>query len=332
MEEEGLFVWKKLNFTDQRASHSIVYHKGSLYILFGNSNDSKYFNHYSTMIHKFSMKNNTSLTKITSTTLMFSKHCHYKNSVYFFGGRSFQGQVVTTICLNLDTLKIKEITTNGKEPHERLYHCSTLQNDKFYIFGGETENDIHLNDLHSFDLNTFEWTEIIPVTKLKPEGRRYGSMVSKDNMIYVFGGRHDGYRMNDLWSFNILSEEWSLMKTFGDVPNPMTAFSSVIQGNSIFCFGGNNGNTLNSIFEFYIPTNNWILINVYGSIPMPRYWHSAVLNDNDEMIIHGGYSDTTLNMRDCWKIKLPKRSNDLRNDIDNSRKLNHFCDVIIKNV
>ena len=327
-EDDGLFVWKKLEFDNPRASHCLVYYKDSIFVLYGNSSDSKYFNHYSTLITKFSLIKKTKFDKITFLTLMFSKHCHYKNLVYFFGGRSFSGQVISTFCLNLDTYEVIVAKTNGKEPNERLYHCSTIENEKFYIFGGETETDIHLNDLHSFDLKTMEWNEILPITKKKPEGRRYSSMVSKNNIIYLFGGRNDGYRMNDLWTFNISSEEWNLETTFGDIPNPMTAFSSVVQGNSIFYFGGNNGTTLNTLYEFYIPTNHWSLINVYGKIPIERYWHCAVVNNN-EMIIQGGFSESTLNIGDCWKIKLPKRNLNLKLDMNESRKLNLFCDIII---
>src|SRR5690606_12140310 len=109
---------------------------------------------------KFSFTDNKITKKNTLQTFMFSKHCHYKNMIFLFGGRSIQGQVESTFCLNLDTLEIQQLKTNEKEPHERLYHCSTIQDDKFYIFGGETDRDEHLNDIHSFDLITFQWKEI----------------------------------------------------------------------------------------------------------------------------------------------------------------------------
>jgi hypothetical protein len=331
MKKGGLYEWQKVeNFQYRRASHQMVSYKDSIFILFGILSDSSYFNDYATTNVQFSLKENKTIKeKESNLTCSFSKCGHDSNFVYFFGGKCQFGPITNLFCLNLENFEISRMETKGITPSERLYHCSTVENKKLYIFGGETNDDVHLNDLHSLDLETFEWKEIFPKFDIKPKGRRYASTVSKNNMIYLFGGRNDENRMNDMWQFNLLNEEWSLIKSKGEIPQPMTAFSCVIQGYSIFYFGGNNGISLNSLYEFYIPTSEWRFIKTCGVSPSPRYWHTSCLSSENEMIIQGGFNADTLNKDDCWKILLPKKNYHLQLDVNEMRISNLFTDVLI---
>jgi N-acetylneuraminic acid mutarotase len=144
------------------------------------------------------------------------------------------------------------------------------------------------DELFSFDLNTRVWRLMDPLNSLKPSKRIYSTIQSKNSTLFVFGGRDEYNRMNDMWEFNTRLENWTCIDTIGDVPPLIAACSSVMNGNSIFYFGGKiEGKCSNDLYEYDISMCQWRKIETSGILPPGRYWHRAVMNPFNEMIIHG---------------------------------------------
>jgi hypothetical protein len=72
-----------------------------------------------------------------------------------------------------------------------------------------------------------------------PPPRRYASMSSHLEYLYLFGGRNDSTRFNDLWQFNTLTLRWKLIEHKGDIPNPRASQTSIVNANSMWIYGGN---------------------------------------------------------------------------------------------
>ena len=88
-----------------------------------------------------------------------------------------------------------------------------------YIFGGSSKDPgDKLNDLWIFNIQSLKWTEVIVKSSINPMIRSGHCMVmdSNSNKILVFGGSGGTtatLEMNDLWSYNIFTEQWQQLHT-----------------------------------------------------------------------------------------------------------------------
>lgn len=99
-------------------------------------------------------------------------------------------------------------------PRGRIGHTSTLVNDKFlYVFGGQTNDGLYLNDLWKFNLEDHTWEEIIVKSEI-PKARSGHSAVYNDstNCIYYFGGKTGNIQeVNELWKLDINKHNFILL-------------------------------------------------------------------------------------------------------------------------
>jgi hypothetical protein len=336
-EERVLFKWNKLkNLEETRASHIMFTYNEKLYIFLGEEVDCQYAEQVSSSLTEYSFIFKESITKKTPLQKMFPTYFQKKNLIFIFGGFSkltdFSSPFCDMFLFDLETSEMKLLETKNP-PSYRRYHCSAELNDKFYVFGGE--DDVHrtsLNDLYCLDVKTLSWKWMVSQNDIYPKKRRYASLVSVNNQLYLFGGRDEEQRMNEMWEYDISLENWTLLKTIGDIPRPITCPTPVVQGHSIFYFGGNlNGESTNLLYEFHIPTSKWTLIETFGDIPTCRYWNSAVSSEFHEMIVHGGY-DTSLkcNIGDGYRILLPKRNKNLKIDVNTFRAKRIYLNLSFK--
>jgi N-acetylneuraminic acid mutarotase len=336
-EERVLFKWNKLkNLKETRASHIIFTYNKKIYIFLGEEVDCQYAEQVSSSLNEYSFISKVSTIKNIPLLKMFPTYFQKKNLIYIFGGFSkltdFSDQFCEMFLFDLETSELKSLITKNP-PSYRRYHCSAELSDKFYVFGGEDDiNRTSLNDLHCLDVKTLSWSLMISHNGKYPRRRRYASLVSVNNQLYLFGGRDEVERMNDMWEYDISLEHWTLLETYGEIPRPITCPTPVVQGHSIFYFGGNlNGESTNLLYEFHIPTSKWTLIQTFGDIPTCRYWNASVSSEFHEMIVHGGY-DTFLkcNISDGYRILLPKRNKNLKMDVNLLRKKNIHLNLSFK--
>ncbi|KAL0216491.1 hypothetical protein P9112_008675 [Eukaryota sp. TZLM1-RC] len=170
-----------------------------------------------------------------------------------------------------------------------------------FIFGGLSSKMQELNDMWSFDLTKQVWTPITP-TNRGPSPRYGHSMVSLGSKLYVFGGvkqRRPTHFYNDLWVFDTVSHEWSLLS--GD-----SSSSSLPEGRyghimdyvpaieAFFLFGGTakEGKRLNDGWVFSPLSNSFHKYAFATNFPAPpSLTHSSAATiSNDALLVMGGQS------------------------------------------
>ena len=80
-----------------------------------------------------------------------------------------------------------------------------------------------------------------------------------DNNMYIFGGGDGKMWLCDLYKFNLVSRQWSLVETTGQSPTGRLQHSSVIHGKRIFIFGGEPDRLrqLNDLYSLDLDTLEW---------------------------------------------------------------------------
>lgn len=92
----------------------------------------------------------------------------------------------------------------------------------------------------------------------------------------------------------------SIKNITGGVPTPRAGHSTMIYGNKLYLFGGEDsqGNT-NDFFIFDLIKFEWSRINTLGNHPLQRSYHSASFipanalfeGSYPKLVIFGGYTD-----------------------------------------
>ena len=87
------------------------------------------------------------------------------------------------------------------------------------------------------------------------ERRCSHSVVAHLNNIYLIGGNNGTLTLNSAEVFNIVTQQFSLMKS---MEVPRFWFAAAISGEKIYCFGGSNDKgCLNLVQSFNLITEEW---------------------------------------------------------------------------
>lgn len=90
--------------------------------------------------------------------------------------------------------------------------------------------------------------------------------------MYVFGGANEeNNKMNDLWKFDLITNEWSEVKTGGHgKPSDRSGHAAVMYLDKMYIFGGLEGITheMNDFYYFDLTQNNWH--KVQPKVPNPE--------------------------------------------------------------
>src|SRR5690606_7667025 len=96
------------------------------------------------------------------------------------------------------------------------------------------------NDIYRLDLHQYKWKKLSPSGDI-PSPRVYASGTVKGNHIYLYGGTifNDNYGdivlQNDLWSYNIPSNSWTLLSS-GEGPSTRAGSVLYSKGSSLYLF------------------------------------------------------------------------------------------------
>lgn len=79
-----------------------------------------------------------------------------------------------------------------------------------FIFGGRDNNQVSKNDLYMYNFRTNKWVEI----KAKEEdvwpNARHSCLINvMTDRMYIFGGKDDKIRYNDLYYLDLLTYKWA---------------------------------------------------------------------------------------------------------------------------
>lgn len=190
-------------------------------------------------------------------------------------------------------------------PPPRYAHSSVVFEDHMYIFGGE-RSAYAFNDVWVFSFATAEWEFVTPVTGPAPEGRYdHTAAVTASGLMIIYGGRNGGKIMGDMWSFDLHTHTWALVRAAEDADAaPRFGHSSaILNGTSddMYVFGGYvdgsfsgfSGEFLRCQLSTGICTNltaGCETIEVSSGVPealSARYEHTAFADDRF-VYVYGG--------------------------------------------
>lgn len=302
-----------------------IYYKNKIFILYGKSFD--IINDYencSDMIMEYDI-NSKKYKEIDHSEGPPERKFHtcnlYQDSIIFFGGDSFFTKASNeTYIFNLTNFEWKKIICQDKiYPPGRRYHSSTIHQDHLYIFGGQSNSFVNdgsfFKDFWCLDLKNSQWKEI---KSNNPETRRYFSFHTFGNFLYIFGGRDDAKRMNDLWKYDIYNNKWVELNPKGYIPTARSGHSSVIYENSIFLFGGNDGKDVldDKLYEYNILLNEWKVLDTTKN-PRGRFWHCSCVDHSQGILYIFGGNNSNDHFEDGHCIQLEKPTKSLTYSIYN---------------
>jgi hypothetical protein len=168
----------------------------------------------------------------------------------------------------------------------------------------------------SSDCGTFRQIEAEGPTK---RGRFAAAYDPDGHRMLIHGGRtrktgaSGDYRLFDqLWSFDLTTETWSLL-TEGDGPEARVSHSAVVADGMLILHGGNaseNGaayTALADTWAYDLVTGEWMELEVTGDPPR-RLFHGADLSaDGQTMYVYGGGDETAFIgpfFSDLWSLDL----------------------------
>uniref|UniRef100_A0A915L7L9 Uncharacterized protein n=1 Tax=Romanomermis culicivorax TaxID=13658 RepID=A0A915L7L9_ROMCU len=204
----------------------------------------------------------------------------HEDKLYFFGG---YGESPSGVPEN-DTSHSKIRFLYGKNDF-----VSDLESNNFLSWN---------NQLICYDLTNNVW-ELLQTAGQKPSPRAAHAAVKVDeSTVIVFGGRHQNERLNDLYSFDILSNTWRQIVT-NQVPWPIGRSwhaMDLVDENRILLHGGltTDGTPLSDLWTLDLKNMSWNeLTNVKSFFAPPLVWHSGRTIANN-FYIFGGCSANIL--------------------------------------
>lgn len=286
---------------------------------------------------------------------------------------------------NKGTYGTKGVYASSNSPGARINAVGWVSDSKLYLFGGNgyegvTANSIGmLNDLWEYDpsINQWKWLSgentisqtnnygIIGVeaTTNYPSAREGSNSWVYNQKLYLFGGVNNNLeRYNDLWVFDLITENWTWISgtntvnnegsygtknltTINNLPPSRYDSNSAIYNDKFILFGGNgDGNSrFNDLWEYNVSLNQWTWIsgsNIvdqfgnYGVINTPsnannpggRKSSSLILKDNNLYLFGGnGYSENSNGfLNDIWSFNLlSKEWKWLKGSKNNSERSSH---------
>ncbi|XP_070287564.1 kelch domain-containing protein 1 isoform X2 [Myotis yumanensis] len=140
------------------------------------------------------------------------------NKGYIFGGRVLQTRMNDLHYLNLDTwIWSGRIPITGENPKHRSWHTLTpIADDKLFLFGGLSADNIPLSDGWIHNVITNCWKQLTYLPKTRPR-LWHTACLGKENEIMVFGGSKDDLlsldtgHCNDLLIFQ--TQPYSLLRS-----------------------------------------------------------------------------------------------------------------------
>ncbi|KAK5091418.1 Negative regulator of mitotic exit [Lithohypha guttulata] len=224
------------------------------------------------------------------------------NAFIVFGGDTQQEDTDvlddTLYLLNTTSRQWSRASPPGTRPAGRYGHTLNILGSKIYIFGGQVEGSFY-NDLIAFDLNALQnpsnhWEFLIPNTSAQPNpnvppARTNHTMISHNDMLYLFGGTDGQQWFNDVWTYDPKTNKWSQQDCIGYIPAPREGHSAALVNDVMYIFGGRteHGDDLGDLAAFRITLRRWYTFQNMGPSPSPRSGHSMTAFGKQIVVLAG---------------------------------------------
>ena len=227
------------------------------------------------------------------------------NYGYMFGG--------TTGSLRNDTWKFNLFTeewsqiSTAIQPSSRRAHKVIAYNNSIYLFGGTDGGNS--SQLWKFDTLAETWENITPVNNPIP-GRYHHCMFLYNQKIYVtFGLTTSNFIFNDLWEYDIATEEWREI-AISTKPLGRWGAGHVRYGYYHYFFGGSTdggvNNRFNDLWRLDIRNETWANITLSQNISTMA---STLLHEfKNRIYLFFGYLGPSTYNGNIYSLLLPNPS------------------------
>lgn len=211
------------------------------------------------------------------------------------------------LATNPDNLSNWTLSYYPSSPPGRRYHSMTYNSvDKIDILFGGTGPMVG-NDTWVYNASNSTWTECHP--KASPCDRMSSAMAysTLTNCVLLFGGKQDETYLNDTWSFDYASGEWT--EHFpSQHPYPRSSYSMVYnQKNGVFVLFGGLYTSPNKPYEIYFgdtwtynySSNEWTDMSPSTS-PEARSDHAMAYDNSTGSIVLFGGKNGKNSLNDTW--------------------------------
>jgi len=211
--------------------------------------------------------------------------------------------------------------TNNPGARNRAMSCVDTAG-KFWLMGGRRFNDdspTYMNDLWKYDPLTNNWTWVkgssginpdpvygvigVPAINNTPGGRMTAVFwADTSGNLLVWGGRGRSFthgNLNDLWKYNIITNQWAWIKgaqvadqpgVYGSLGVPAAAndpgarhkmVSIRDASGDVYLMGGEVGyyNVYNDVWKYKVATNEWVWIKGDDKINRPPVYGTQAVPD-----------------------------------------------------
>eukprot|EP00041_Stephanoeca_diplocostata_P024637 m.630443 g.630443 ORF g.630443 m.630443 type:complete len:556 (-) comp22566_c0_seq2:454-2121(-) len=168
--------------------------------------------------------------------------------------------------------------------------------DTLWIFGGESQNGVLLDDTWGFNFNTNTWTEYATGSVAKPAARfSVISGYSSAGFVVSVGEGDGGEFFNDVWVFNTGTRIWQERVATGSIPEARYGAAGGIFGpdDLLYVSHGFSSVRYSDSFTFNLTTNTWTTIfdgtNPYNPYkPHARCLVGSAMVASKDVIMYGG--------------------------------------------
>ncbi|KAJ1520014.1 hypothetical protein ONE63_004244 [Megalurothrips usitatus] len=198
--------------------------------------------------------------------------CYHENSMYVFGGCTSSSTTFNDLWrLDLNKRQWVRPLTMGTYPSPKSCASMVEYKDALIVFGGWTQPSPYplyqswrlFNELHIYSIVKNRWMCIN--TAFSPPGMAGHSASVHGDVMVVFGGiKAEAYGQhsscNDVWCFNLNTQEWHKQATSGVKPHPRYGQSQIWLGKEhLLIIGGCGGPNMifNDVWLLSLKNDVW---------------------------------------------------------------------------
>lgn len=134
------------------------------------------------------------------------------------------------------------------------------------------------------------WTQLTQATA-GPAAREDHTWTVLGDVAYLFGGRTADGPANDLWAFNLTTNEWHELNPSGSAPEPRLGHTATaVPGVGLVVWSGQSDVFFDDIWAFDPAVNAWHELPSIGAIPQARYGSCASLGPDGRLWISHGFT------------------------------------------
>jgi len=233
------------------------------------------------------------------------------NAMYVFGGTDNLGVSFFDDLWKLpsDLSDYEELQPSGEKPAGRYYHAAAVVDGKMFIYGGLSYQNgpFMSSDMWVYDPVLNSWEMIGYAENNTPPSRLMHSLVSVDNILYLYGGQGDtAEALDDFWAFDTTTKTWNQL-----TPNPLAPRyghgAEVINGQMYVIAGADDETYHNDTWMCQISSGQWTKLDCQlepGYSPPPRAFHGTLAQLAALWIFGGRGLPTSVTLHDVYKMDI----------------------------